>query len=58
MICGHRHEFAFEKIGVSDAKFPVLVNSNCERADIKVSPKSISIEIFNPDGKKLRSVKL
>lgn len=58
MICGHRHSFALEKVGVSDAAFPVLVNSNCERADVKVTPKSISIEIFNPDGKKLRSVKL
>ena len=58
MICGHRHSYAFEKVGVSDAKFPVLVNSNCERADVKVSPKSISIEIFNPDGKKIHSVKL
>lgn len=58
MVCGHRHEYAYEKAGVSDASFPVLVNSNCERLEVKVTSKSISMEIFNPDGKKVHSVKL
>lgn len=58
MICGHRHKYAFEKVGISDATFPVLVNSTCERADIKVTPKSITIDIFDPSGKNVHSVKL
>jgi hypothetical protein len=58
MICGHRHKYAFEQVGVSDASFPVLVNSTCERADIKVTPKAITIDIYDPSGKKVHSVKL
>ena len=58
MICGHRHKYAFEQVGVSDASFPVLVNSTCERADIKVTPKAITIDIYDTSGKKVHSVKL
>lgn len=58
MLCGHRHRYAFEKPGVSDATFPVLVNSTCERLEVKVTSKAITMEIFDPDGKKVHSVKL
>lgn len=58
MFSGHEHAYSFDKVGTSDAKFPVVVNDDCERMDVTVDAKKISMKMYDPDGKLTHSVVL
>ena len=55
-IAGHLHRWCVDEPGVeSDADFPVVINSNCERLEVSVSKSGVSMEAFAPDGSKTHS---
>jgi 3',5'-cyclic AMP phosphodiesterase CpdA len=56
MITGHLHKWKiYEPGSVSDANFPVVVNSNCERLEVTLDKSDINLEAFAPDGSKTHS---
>lgn len=56
MLCGHLHEWqVYEPGKVSDANFPVVVNSNCERLEVTAGKKEITLKAFSPKGKETHS---
>lgn len=58
MFSGHTHEYSYDKVGTSDAGFPVVVNDNCERMDVEVDAKGIAVRMYDPDGKLTHSLSL
>ncbi len=58
MLSGHNHEYSFRKAGENNAAFPVLVNSTCERMEIKLTEKKIAVKIYDPDGKLVHEINL
>ena len=57
MISGHLHRWeVYEPDGsVSDANFPVVVNSNCERLEVVAGKKDITLKAFSPEGNETHS---
>jgi acid phosphatase type 7 len=58
MLSGHEHKYDFRKSGTAGADFPVIVNSRCERMELKVGSDSISVRIYDTDGKLVHSLDL
>ena len=58
MLSGHEHAYDFRKAGTVGADFPVIVNSRCERMDLKVTSDKIAVRIYNTDGKLIHSLDL
>ncbi|MBR4821765.1 MAG: hypothetical protein IKZ71_01285, partial [Bacteroidales bacterium] len=52
-LAGHHHKWIVnEPREVSDANFPVVVNCNCERMEAVVKADGISLQTFDPEGRK------
>jgi acid phosphatase type 7 len=58
MLSGHEHVYDFRKAGTVGADFPVIVNAKCERMDIRLSSRKITVRIYNPDGDLAHSLDL
>ncbi|MFA6593416.1 MAG: FN3 domain-containing metallophosphoesterase family protein [Bacteroidales bacterium] len=57
MLCAHIHAYRYDKVGTTDAKFPIVCNPNRQLMTVDVDGKSISLNIVNPDGKLTHSIK-
>ena len=58
MICGHDHSFYFHKKGaIKGIEFPILVNAQCARVQVKADKKNISINILKDGTEKKLQVK-
>ena len=55
MLCAHIHNLRYEAPGTTNANFPVLCNDNLTRLDAEVTSDNISISVFDPDGKTIKS---
>ena len=54
MMSGHTHSYSFREKGTSGGnEFPILVNGNNDRIDVKVTPKSIDLRVVDAAGKQL-----
>lgn len=51
MMCGHTHRYSYLPVGEKGNTFPVLVNSNKDILDVKISGSSISLKVINQEGK-------
>ncbi|MBR4755567.1 MAG: metallophosphoesterase [Bacteroidales bacterium] len=58
MLCGHYHQFIQRKKGEHNAAFPVIINSSEQRMEVTVTGNKISIEVFDPEGKKVHTLSL
>ena len=56
MLCGHIHKFKQFKDEHTGVSFPVVCNANLERMDVTVTKNEIRLEVFNPDGSKIRNL--
>lgn len=55
-IAAHLHRWRVDEPGkVSDANFPVVVNSNCERMEVTVDGTGVSLATFDPAGNQTHS---
>ena len=54
MLSGHNHGYSFRKEGsMKGVEFPILVNSNNDRVDVKVNKKEIKLNVLDATGKLL-----
>ena len=52
MLCAHMHEWRIDEPGQkSDANFPVVINDDCERLEVTVDGRDISLSSYDPDGR-------
>ena len=58
MLSGHVHRYSLREVGSTDAKFPVITNGQWQRMEITASAKSITVRIYDTDGKLTHSVDL
>jgi len=58
MLCGHLHRHIFSKAGNGGCDFPVLINSNKNKANFTVSEHNIDVKVFNEQNKLEFEVKL
>lgn len=56
MMCGHIHRYQYIPKGEKGNTFPILVNSNKDILDIKLTDRSISLKIFDQEGKVLQEI--
>jgi len=51
MLCGHEHKWRVDENGTeSSANFPVVINKNCERLEVNVDAKNITLNAFDSNG--------
>ena len=51
MLCGHTHKYSYNTTpDKTDAKFPVLVNSNADALKAVVNEEGIKIEVIDMQG--------
>ena len=54
MLSGHNHSYSYREAGTIDGnKFPILVNSNNDRVEVKVTAKEIKMQVKDATGKTL-----
>ncbi|MEE1102736.1 MAG: metallophosphoesterase, partial [Alistipes sp.] len=54
MMSGHTHRYSFREKGTSGGnEFPILVNSNNDRVDVKVTTSRIELKVIDATGKQL-----
>ena len=58
MFCAHMHAFHYYEKGDFDNAFPILVNSNTDRVDVKADAKGISVKVVGENGEIIKSTKL
>ncbi len=58
MLSGHHHKYIYTAPGAEGNRnaFPILVNSNTDRLDCKVTEGRIDIRVVSEDGKELHSL--
>ena len=58
MLSGHHHKYIYTAPGADGNRnaFPILVNSNTDRLDCKVTEGRIDIRVVSEDGKELHSL--
>ena len=52
------HAFHYYEKGDFDNAFPILVNSNTDRVDVKADAKGISVKVVGENGEIIKSTKL
>ncbi len=50
MLSGHLHSYSFRKAGECGTDFPVLVNSNNDRLEVRIIPSRIEIDVVDAAG--------
>lgn len=58
MLCGHNHRYSFRDDKSSGINFPILVNSNNDRLDVKVNQSAIEVDVVDATGKVLHNHKI
>lgn len=58
MLCGHTHRYSYWKKGEKNNHFPILVNSNNDLLDIRVTGQKIHINILDTKGKIIKTIDL
>ncbi|MDL2224412.1 metallophosphoesterase family protein [Bacteroidales bacterium OttesenSCG-928-M06] len=58
MLCGHTHIHSYLPEGEKGNTFPVLVNSNKDIVDVKISESSISLQVIDQKGKLVKKLNL
>ena len=53
MLCGHTHRYSFRDVGSVDNNFPILVNSNNDKVNVRATKSQIDMEVVNATGKVL-----
>lgn len=54
MLSGHNHSYSFRKVGsMQGVEFPILVNSNNDRVEVKVTKSEIKMNVLDAMGKLL-----
>lgn len=54
MMSGHTHRYSFREKGTSGGnEFPILVNGNNDRVDVKVTTSRIELKVIDATGKQL-----
>jgi len=56
MLSGHHHKYIYSRPGENGCKYGIVVNSNKERADVRVSSGKIHVNIVSIDGKVSQSL--
>jgi len=51
MLCGHLHRYGFREAGECGTDFPVVVNSNNDRLEVRVTRSRIGIDVVDATGK-------
>ena len=49
MLCGHIHQFRYDKPGTTSANFPVVCNPNLKRMDATVTSENIKLEFVDEE---------
>lgn len=55
MLCGHNHSHTYIEKGSANNKFPILINSNLWRTDVKITSSAINIKLFDASGNNVKS---
>ena len=59
MLSGHNHAYSFRESGSLDGnEFPILVNSNNDRVEVKVNKEVIELKVIDATGKILHEHRL
>ena len=53
MLCGHTHRYSFRDVGSVDNNFPILVNSNNDKVNVRATKSQIDMEVVDATGKVL-----
>lgn len=53
MLSGHTHRYSYRDVGSVDNNFPILVNSNNDKVNVKVTKSQIDMEVVDAAGKVL-----
>ena len=51
MLSGHNHSYSFREAGSYGNEFPILVNSNNDKVNVKVTASKIDMEVVDATGK-------
>lgn len=55
MLSGHLHSYSFRKAGECGTEFPVMVNSNNDRLEVRITSSQIVIDVVDAAGKTIHS---
>ena len=53
MLSGHTHRYSFREVGTCDNEFPILVNSNNDKVNVRATASQIDAEVVDATGKVL-----
>ena len=53
MLCGHTHTYSYRDVGSVDNNFPILVNSNNDKVNVRATKSQIDMEVVDATGKVL-----
>ncbi|MBQ5719303.1 MAG: metallophosphoesterase [Alistipes sp.] len=53
MLCGHTHRYSYRDVGSVDNNFPILVNSNNDKVNVRATKSQIDMEVVDATGKVL-----
>ncbi|MBE6204955.1 MAG: metallophosphoesterase [Alistipes sp.] len=53
MLCGHTHSYSYRDVGSVDNNFPILVNSNNDKVNVRATKSQIDMEVVDATGKVL-----
>lgn len=53
MLCGHTHRYSYRDVGSVDNDFPILVNSNNDKVNVRATSSQIDMEVVDATGKVL-----
>ena len=55
MLSGHTHRYSYRDKGYCGNEFPILVNGNNDRVDVKITNQQIHMEVKDATGKSLHT---
>ncbi|MBO5984990.1 MAG: serine/threonine protein phosphatase, partial [Rikenellaceae bacterium] len=55
MLSGHNHRYSYLEKGDADNNFPILVNSNNDRVNVRADKDQIVMEVLDAAGKLLHN---
>ena len=58
MLSGHTHRYSYRDKGYCGNEFPILVNGNNDRVDVKITNQQIHMEVKDATGKSLQAQKM
>ncbi len=55
MFCGHTHNYRYWEPGEDGNEFPIVVNDNDTIVEVEISPKGISADVIDREGKTVKA---